>query len=126
MGNVYLYWFRIWHTIQVNCTSIWTAQLISWNTYFADLGTSILRFQNDAELLKVDNKPQFSVILTAITCLNIIVESNGDEVSELIDMFNQLEVKKKYLQFIIPSLNETLLQNKTINSNVMFYHKGSG
>ena len=92
----------------------------------ADIRTSTLRYNNAKELLKIKNNPQFLLILNAVTCLSIIVEANHDEVSQLIDMVNELKVEGKYLLLIVPSSELSVMRNKTINYNVVIFDKGSG
>ena len=92
----------------------------------ADIGTSSLLFKNANELLKVKSNPQFSLILARVKCLDIVVEANGDEVSQLIDMVNDLKVGRKHLLLIVPALDLSVMKNKTINYNVMIYDRSSG
>ena len=92
----------------------------------ADTGRSTLRYKDANELLKVKSNPQFSVILTTVTCLNVVVEANGDDVSLLIDMVNDLKVGKKHLLMIVQALDLSVMKNKTINYNVMIYDRSSG
>ena len=55
-----------------------------------------------------------------------MVEANGDEVSQLIDMVHDLKVGRKHLLLIVPALDLSVMKNKTINYNVMIYNRGSG
>ena len=92
-------------------------------------GSTTIRFQNAELLLEVKEHPQFSVMLSTVKCLIALVDTYvDDEVSQLIDMVNKLEVESKYLIFMVmvPSLNATLLQNKTINYNVAVAYRGAG
>ena len=92
-------------------------------------GPTTIRFQNAELLLEVKDHPQFSVMLSTVKCLIALVDTYvDDEVSQLIDMVNKLEVESKYLIFMVmvPSLNVTLLQNKTINYNVGIYQNHTG
>ena len=86
-----------------------------------------MRFQNEKELLKVKEQSQFATLLDTITCLTTIVEtSSDDDILQLIDMANKLKLERQYLLLIVPELNRTLFQNKTINFNIIIDHTDIG
>ena len=66
-------------------------------------------------------------ILASISCLMIRADVTTDtEVSQVIDIVTRLRIDKKHLTISTPELNVANLQNKTINFNVVIYHKGTG
>ena len=88
---------------------------------------STLRFKNLAHLLKVESDTRLLNIFASISCLMIIAHVSTDiEVSKLIDMVAKIRVDKKHLYIATHQLNLDSLQNKTINYNVVFHHKGTG
>ena len=99
----------------------------SYNDAPKNIGSSTMRFQNEKKLLNVKGSPQFSTILDTITCLTTIVETSSDgDILQLIDMANEVKVEKQYLLLIVPELNRTIFQNKTINFIIMVDHKDKG
>ena len=124
--HVYQYWLLIPNPTKVKLEIISSFDVIHGTFTIAEIGTSTLRFSNAEELLKVKSNPQFQVISTTVACLNIVVEADGDEVSQLIDVVNELKVERKYLLLIVSALDLSLMRNKTINFNVMIYNIGTG
>ena len=126
--HVYQYWLLIPNPTKVKLEIISYFDDIHGTFTIAEIGTSTstLRFSNAEELLKVKGNPQFQVILTTVTCLNIVVEAVGDEVSQLIDLVNELKVERKSLLLKVPALDLSLMGNKTINFNVMIYNTVTG
>ena len=94
---------------------------------FTEIGSSTIIFQGAKELLAAKDKPQFSRILTTISCLTTIVQINhDDEVGHIIDMVNGIQVKTRYLLLIVTTLSKSLFQNKTINYNVRVDKRETG
>ena len=58
--------------------------------------------------------------------MTIAEMKNEAEMSQLIDIVNEIRVSEKYLIIYIDTLNTVLLQNKTINFNVMINHRDTG
>ena len=51
---------------------------------------------------------------------------NELEISEMIDITNELPITKKYLITFVETLDTTKLPERTINFNVMINHRGEG
>ena len=66
-------------------------------------------------------------ILTSVSCIVIVADVNSDsEVSILIDILTSFKVSWKSLIITVPELNNSVLDNKTINFNVEIYDWGKG
>ena len=86
-----------------------------------------MRFQTLSELLKNKDNFQFSIMLKSIACLYIMAEAgNGHEILQLVEMVHRLTVQKKALNLITPSLDLELLENTTINFDIMINHTDRG
>ena len=91
------------------------------------IGVSTVRFQTLSELLKNKDNFQFSIMLKSIACLYIMAEAgNGHEILQLVEMVHRLTVQKKALNLITPSLDLELLENTTINFDIMINHTDRG
>ena len=95
-------------------------------------GRSTLEFENVNQLLEVKNGERFKSIMSSISCLmTVAVTDSTQEVSLLIDFVRDLRsegyrVAKTQLLVMIPLLDHVLLENKTINFNVMIMENGTG
>ena len=58
--------------------------------------------------------------------MTIAVMKNDAEISQLINFVNEIRVSEKYLIIYIDTLNTVVLQNRTINFNVIINHKDTG
>ena len=86
-----------------------------------------MRFRSVAHLLRVKNDTRLLNILESISCLVIRAYlSTDNEVSQLIDMVTEVRVAMKYVVVSIPDLSVASLENKTINFNMILYHKEKG
>ena len=84
-------------------------------------------FQTVNDLLKYEDSIQLPNLLKSVSCLSIKVEARyGDNILDLIDMVNRLTVEQKTLELVIPSLDVKLLENLTINFDVITYLKNKG
>ena len=78
----------------------------------------LVGFQDDARLIS---------IILSVSCLLVIAEANTNlEVSHVIDIVNEFRVSVKYLTIKIPELDLSILQNKTINFNVLIHRRPAG
>ena len=92
-----------------------------------DFGRGTVKFQNFGELLKVKGSEKFKSMTARIECLKTLAGMNNDlEVSQQIDVVNDLKISKKHLIIVMETLNTTLLRKKAINFNVEIHHKESG
>ena len=71
------------------------------------------------ELLKL----QFTRMSCLVTMAHM---TNDEEVSQLINLINEMTVSKKYLIILVDFLNSTVLQKRAINFNVLFNHRNAG
>ena len=100
---------------------------VSFSTHLSDIGTSILRFRDAKELLKVRGHILFSSVLASSSCLITIVDTHsGDEVLDVIDMVNDFRADRKRLLILAPTFNETMFKNVTINYDVTIEHSYGG
>ena len=87
----------------------------------------VMRFNNIANLQRVENAISLETITNSITCLMAMAHVNSDaEATKLIDLLSEIRIAKKYLTIVIPKLNMTFLQKKTINFNVILRHSKPG
>ena len=99
----------------------------SFYTPLADIGTSKLRFRSGEEFLKLRHNHLFSYALASSSCLISIIETfSEDEVLELIDMVNDFRADRKSLLLKVPTFNENMFKNITINYDVTIEHRDEG
>ena len=81
-------------------------------------------FQN---LYEVKNDGKFRSLIARMSCLvTVAVMQNYAEISQLIDIVNEIRVSKKYLIIFTDTLDATLMQKRTINFNVIINHRHKG
>ena len=86
-----------------------------------------MRFENVEGLLKSKDNPLFSSILASSSCFASIIETNdNEEVLNVIQMVNDFMVDRKHLLLLVPTLNETMFKNITINYDVSIEHRDEG
>ena len=84
-------------------------------------------FQNLGKLFNVKESKIFKSMTARMSCLMTMAQINNDlEVSQLIDIVNELKISKKYLIIFMATLNATLLRKKAITFNVIIHHTESG
>ena len=87
-------------------------------------------FDDVTQLLEVRDSGRLKSIMSSISCLvTIAVTGSSEDVSHLIDFVHGLRldgyrVAKTELFVLIPLLNHDLIQNKTINFNVVIKEHG--
>ena len=92
-----------------------------------DFGRGTINFQNLGELLAINGSDKFKSLVARINCLKTMAQLNNDlEVSQLIDVMNDLKISKKHLIIFMETLNTTLFRKKAINFNVTIHHNESG
>ena len=103
------------------------ANLSQYQSSSADDG-GIIRFRSASDLLRLVNDTRVEKMLASMSCIIIIVDVSSDnEISQLIDMVDKWKIARKQMIISIPRYNDTCLDNKTINFNVLIYHqKGPG
>ena len=101
--------------------------MVSFCTPLADIGTSSLRFRSGEDFLKIRHNLLFAYALASSSCLIGIVETfSEDEVLDLIDMVNDFRVDRKCLLLKVPTFNENMFRNITINYDVTIEHRDEG
>ena len=79
------------------------------------------------ELLKLRNDHLFSSVLASSRCFITIIKSNSsDGVLDVIEMVNDFRADLKHLLLIIPTFNENMFSNITINYDVSIKHRDEG
>ena len=92
-----------------------------------DFGRGTINFQNLGELLAINGSDKFKSLVSRINCLKTMAQLNNDlEVSQLIDVMNDLKISKKHLIIFMETLDTTLFRKKAINFNVTILHNESG
>ena len=95
-------------------------------------GRSSLSFEDVNQLLEVKDSGGFMSMMPSISCLmTIAICDSTVDVSRLIDFVRDLRlvdyrVAKTQLLVMVPYLDHSLLENKTINFNVMIMEHGAG
>ena len=93
----------------------------------SDLGRGTIKFQNLGKLMEVKESKKFMSMTARMSCLVTMTQMNNDlEVSQLIDVMNELKIPKKYLIISMKTLNATLLEKKAITFDVIIHHMESG
>ena len=69
----------------------------------------------------------FKSLVKRMSCLTTITYTTNEvQVSEMIEVMNELQLPQKYLIIFMETLNITKLSGRMINFNVMINHKGKG
>ena len=85
--------------------------------------SDVIRFHSLANLLRIENDSRLVNIFSSISCLITTANvSSNMEVSNVIDYVSTLRVSKKHLTVFTSKLNDTCLQKKAINFNVVINH----
>ena len=83
-----------------------------------------MMFDSIQNLKNVAYGDKFRSVIRRMSCLMIITQmTNEMQISEMIDVMNELHVPKKYLVILIDTLNTTMVTKRTINFDVMIYHR---
>ena len=91
------------------------------------LGGGTIILQSFKKLLEVTNGGKFRSLMARMSCLvTIAVMENDAEMSQLIDIVNEIRVSKKYLIIFTDTLDTTLLLKRTINLNVIINQRHKG
>ena len=99
----------------------------SLQNFLSDVGTSTLIFKNFEELSKVRAHHLFSSVLSSSSCVITIIETyDDDEVFDAIDMMNGFRADRKHLHILIPTFEENMFKNITINYAVNIEHNDGG
>ena len=104
-----------------------STQVVRHTSFLVDFGRSTIKFQNLENLFNVRGSKMLKAMTARVSCLMTVARMNNDwEVSQLIDVVNELQISKKYLIIFKESLNTTLLRKKAIIFNVVIHHIESG
>ena len=81
-------------------------------------------FQN---MMNVAYGHTFRSVIQKMSCMMTITQvTNEMQIPEMIDVIYELHVPQIYLVILIDTLNTTMVTKRTINFNVMIYHRGEG
>ena len=98
-----------------------------YSMYLSDIETSNLRFKNVAELLKVRKHHSFLSVVASSSCVITIIQTfDEDEFLDAIDMMNGFRAERKHLLLLVPTFDEKLFKNITINYAVTIKHSDGG
>ena len=93
----------------------------------SDFERGTIRFNDIGKLLKVKESAEFRSMTARMSCLITIVQKHKySEVSQLIDIVNDLWIERKYLRVYVETFNTTFLRKKTINFNVIINQEEPG
>ena len=85
-----------------------------------DMERTSLKFSKVANLIGVKDDKRMLTIIGLVSCLVFIAEvDNLADISALVDLVNELQVPNKLLILSIPRLDLNLIQNKSINFDVL-------
>ena len=91
------------------------------------MGRGTIRFNSFKAMKIVAHGQIFRSLAREMSCLTIITQTiNGLQISELIDIINELHIPQKYLIIFAETLNTTYLSERLINIEVMIYNVGKG
>ena len=91
------------------------------------MGRGAIRFDSFQNIKDVANGEIFRSLVRKMSCLTAITQTTNElQISEMIDIMNELHIPQMYLIMIVETLNTTKLSEKNINFNVMINHKGKG
>ena len=86
-----------------------------------------MKFDSFQKMKNVAYGEIFKSSLMRMSCLMTITQMRNEmQISEMIDVMNELHVAQKYLVILIDTFNTAIVTKRTINFNVMIYHKGEG
>ena len=92
-----------------------------------ELGRGIIRFDSFQNLKNMAHGEILRSLVKRMSCLTTITQmTNESEISEMIDIINELPIPKKYLITFVETLDTMKMPERTINFNVMIYHRGKG
>ena len=105
---------------------------LHFNADVIEKGRSSLSFGDVNQLLGERDSGRLKSIISAISCLlTVAITDSTEDVLNLIDFVRGLRsegyrVAKTQLLVMVPLLDHILLENKTINFNVMIMEAGAG
>ena len=88
-----------------------------------------MKFDSFENMKNVAYGEIFRSLIRRMSCLMTITQMRNEmQISEMIDVMSELHVPQKYLVILIDTLtlDTTIVTKKTINFNVMIYHRGQG
>ena len=86
-----------------------------------------MMFDSFQNMMNVAYGDTFRSVIQKMSCMMTITQvTNEMQISEMIDVMNELHVAQKYLVILIDTFNTAMVIKRTINFNVMIYHKGEG
>ena len=86
-----------------------------------------MKFDSFQKMKNVAYGEIFKSSLRRMSCLMTITQMRNEmQISEMIDVMNELHVARKYLVILIDTFNTAMVTKRTMNFNVMIYHRGEG
>ena len=86
-----------------------------------------MKFDSFQKMKNVAYGEIFKSSLRRMSCLMTITQMRNEmQISEMIEIMNEQHVAQKYLVILIDTFNTAMVTKRTINFNVMIYHKGEG
>ena len=119
------WWYPIQETAEVKESQ--SLNLSKCYLSLSDYGGDTIRFQGVQNLLQEKNYEILRLQVARMSCLVTMALMTDDaEVSQLINIINEMALPKKYLIIIMGTLNATLLHKRAINFNVLIQHHNVG
>ena len=86
-----------------------------------------MKFDSFQKMKNVAYGEIFKSSLRRMSCLMTVTQMRNEmQISEMIDVMNELHVAQKYLIILIDTFNTAIVTKRTINFNVMISHRGEG
>ena len=86
-----------------------------------------MKFDSFQKMKNVAYGEIFKSSLRKMSCLMTITQMrNETQISEMIDVMNELQVPKKYLVILVDTFNTSMVTKRTIIFNMMIYNRREG
>ena len=86
-----------------------------------------MKFDSFQKMKNVAYGEIFKSSLRRMSCLMTITQLRNEmQISEMIDVMNELQVPKKYLLILVDTFNTSMVTKRTINFDMMIYNRRKG
>ena len=86
-----------------------------------------MKFDSFQNMKNVASGEIFRSLIRRMSCLMTITQMRNEmEISEMIDVMNELQVPKKYLVILVDTFNTSMVTKRTINFNMMIHQRREG